>query len=102
MLAEMILAGDIGGTKVNLAFFGEDLRLAPKHLATFLSSRYASLEEIARAYIAEQKVKVEYACFGIAGPVRKGRAQLTNLPWVVDQHELTRALGVKHVWLVND
>jgi glucokinase len=102
MLAAMILAGDIGGTKVNLAVFGEDVRLVPKSLATFSSHAHASLEEIALAFIASHKLKVEYACFGIAGPVRKGRAQLTNLSWQVNERDLARALGVKQVWLIND
>jgi glucokinase len=102
MLADMILAGDIGGTKVNLAFFGEDLRLAPRSLGTFPSQAHSSLEEIVLSFIATHKLKVEYACFGIAGPVRKGRAQPTNLSWSVDALELTRALGVKQVWLIND
>ena len=98
----MILAGDIGGTKVNLALFGDDLRLAPEALGSFPSQGHAGLAEIAGRFIATQKIKVDHACFGLAGHVRKGRAQLTNLPWVVDARELTSALDVKQVWLIND
>jgi len=99
----MILAGDVGGTKVNLAFFEvEERGLAPKVLDAFHSREHASLEEIVRDFIAGHQLKVDYACFGIAGPVKKGRAQVTNLPWVVDAQELTRALGLKQAWLIND
>jgi glucokinase len=98
----MILAGDIGGTKVNLAFFGEDMTLVPENLATYSSHEFSSLEEIARRFLSDRKLKPEYACFGIAGPVKKGRAQLTNLPWLVDAGQMTGALGLKHVWLIND
>ena len=37
-------------------------------------------------------------------PVRwlDGRAKLTNLPWVLEEAALARALGVKAVWLLND
>jgi glucokinase len=98
----MILAGDIGGTKVNLAFFGEGLRLQPENLASFPSRDYASLEEIARKFLAERKLKADYACFGIAGPVKKGRVAVTNLPWVITEKDLKEDLGLKHVWLIND
>ena len=99
----MILAGDIGGTKVNLACFEvEDRGLTCGVSGTYSSRDHASLEEIARLFITSQKLKVESACFGIAGPVRRGRAQLTNLSWTVDADELARGLGLKHVWLIND
>ncbi len=99
----MILAGDIGGTKVNLAFFKvEDRGLTCGVSGTYSSREHSSLEEIVRRFITTHQLKVDSACFGIAGPVRRGRAQLTNLSWVVDADELARGLGVKHVWLVND
>jgi len=101
-VAAMILAGDIGGTKVNLAFFGEGLRLNPENLASFPSRDYASLEEIARKFLADRRLKADYACFGIAGPVKKGRVTVTNLPWVVTEKNMQEALGLKHVWLIND
>jgi glucokinase len=98
----MILAGDIGGTKVNLAYFGEDLRLNLEHLASFPSRDYPSLEVIVRKYLSERKFKVDYACFGIAGPVKQGRVEVTNLPWVIVDKEMQQSLGLRHVWLIND
>ena len=99
----MILAGDIGGTKVNLASFNaEDLRLAPEHLGTYPSHEFASLEEMALRFVAGHRVRPKYACFGVAGPVKKGRAEVTNLPWIIDAQELARALNIKQVWLIND
>lgn len=99
----MILAGDIGGTKVNLAVFDpEDLRLIPENVSTYSSHDYPSLNDMARRFLADHRLKVDYACFGIAGPVRHDRVQLTNLPWIVDAHELVGALDAKQVWLIND
>src|SRR6185369_16541534 len=66
------------------------------------SRQNASLEEIVREFLSTHSLKAGYACFGIAGPVKKGRAQLTNLPWVVDARVLTRELGLKQAWLIND
>lgn len=98
----MILAGDIGGTKVNLAFFGEDLLLKPENMASYPSRDFSSLQEIAQKFLADRKAKVQYACFGIAGPVKDGRVNVTNLPWVIVDQEMTHALGVNDTWLIND
>jgi glucokinase len=98
----MILAGDIGGTKVNLAFFTEGMRLIPDNLASFPSRDYFSLEEIAHKFLSDRKLKADYACFGIAGPVKQGRVAVTNLPWVITDKDLKQTLGVKNVWLIND
>ena len=98
----MILAGDIGGTKVNLAFFDGDLVLKPENLASFSSRDYSSLEEIAQKFLAERKLKAQYACFGIAGPVKQGRVEVTNLPWTIVEKDLKRVLDVKKAWLIND
>jgi glucokinase len=98
----MILAGDIGGTKVNLAFFTEGLRLHPDNFASFSSRDYSSLEEIARQFLSARKLKADYACFGIAGPVKQGRVAVTNLPWIIVDKDLKKAIGAKHTWLIND
>lgn len=99
----MILAGDIGGTKVNLACFEVSGQRVLRGITdTYPSREHSNLAEIVRAFISAHNLTVEYASFGIAGPVKKGRAQLTNLPWVVDARELTRELGLKRTWLIND
>jgi glucokinase len=69
---------------------------------TYSSRKYAGLGEIATAFVAEHGVKVERACFGIAGPVQHGRVVTPNLPWVVDSGLLARELGLPTVKLIND
>jgi glucokinase len=102
ILAAMILAGDVGGTKVNLAYFDSDLCLKAENLASFPSRDFASLQQIADKFLTERKAKVQYACFGIAGPVKQGQVSVTNLPWVIVEKDLTETLGLKHTWLIND
>jgi glucokinase len=97
----MILAGDVGGTKVHLALYDFiDGRL--KHLRDekFPAREYAGLEEIVKEFLASDKVTA--ACFGVPGPVRDGRLRLTNLPWTLDSRELAKDLGIAHVFLIND
>jgi glucokinase len=102
----MILAGDVGGTKVHLAlysFAGGRPKVVREQ--KFPSSDYANLDEVVRAFQAQAGDKKEHitaACFGCPGPVRDGRLKLTNLPWTLDEHEMERSLGIKHIFLIND
>lgn len=99
----MILAGDIGGTKTNLALFAHETGPHHPHVeATFVSRRYASLEAIVREFLAANPVNIEGAAFGVAGPVVGGRAMITNLPWVIDVEAMRAELSVARVTLLND
>lgn len=99
----MILAGDIGGTSTRLAYFEfEDGKLKPRLMEKFSSRAHRGLEEIVRAFLQKHAVRVEHAAFGIAGPVREGRVETTNLPWVVDAAALQTELVTADVFLLND
>ena len=99
----MILAGDIGGTKTRIAYFTTDAgRLCPLIEETFPSREYGSLDEIVQAFRAKHQVTVTQAGFGIAGPVKNGRSETTNLPWVVDARALADRLEIASVVLLND
>ncbi|KYC40898.1 glucokinase [Scytonema hofmannii PCC 7110] len=99
----MILAGDIGGTKTILAFFrAEGGRLRPIVEATFPSREHANLDEIVSKFVSAHNLPLTHACFGIAGPVKHGRCETTNLPWVVDAKALASKLGLETVGLMND
>jgi glucokinase len=100
----MILAGDIGGTKVNLGLFelrDEHLKLARE--ASFPSRRYVSVQDIIRVFLTDAGAPaIESACFGIAGPVRRDRVQVTNLPWKIEAAELSAELKISAIHLIND
>ena len=97
----MILAGDVGGTKVHLALYDfANGRLRYTREERFPAKEYSGLEEIVKEFIRADEVTA--ACFGVPGPVRHGRLRLTNLPWTLDCHELTVNLGIQHVFLIND
>lgn len=99
----MILAGDVGGTKTNLALFAnQDRRVTPINLRTFPSQQYPRLEAILEEFLSGHAGDLTGACFGIAGPVVDGRCQATNLPWVVDARTLQRTLKLADVSLIND
>ncbi len=97
----MILAGDVGGTKVHLALYDfVNGRLSHTRDERYAAKEYAGLEEIAKEFLGADKVTA--ACFGVPGPVRDGRLRLTNLPWTLDSRELSLDLDIDHVFLIND
>ncbi|HEY1646990.1 MAG TPA: glucokinase [Terracidiphilus sp.] len=97
----MILAGDVGGTKVHLALFDfTDGELKHSRDQKFPAKEYSGLEEIVKEFVVTEKVSA--ACFGVPGPVREGRLRLTNLPWTLDSRELSAHLKIDYVFLIND
>lgn len=100
----MLLAGDIGGTKTHLAIFSTDAQLELNQEAIFKSADYGSLETIALEFLAKTGAEVTKAVFGVAGPVVNGQSKITNLPWLISEPVLSRALHlpVEAVKLLND
>jgi glucokinase len=110
----MILAGDIGGTKCNLAIFQEadGATLQPifqRRYATRDFSRFENLIEHFRRQAAEQgsglvSERIRAAGFGVAGAVVEGRLHANNLPWALNPAELARGLdvNVENIVLLND
>ena len=97
----MILAGDVGGTKVHLALYDfTNGKLKYTREERFPAREYSGLEAIVKEFLGADEATA--ACFGVPGPVRDGRLRLTNLPWTLDSRELTVNLGIPHVFLIND
>jgi glucokinase len=125
----MILAGDIGGTKTNLALYEwATERVDPLRLESFHSKDYTSLEDILVEFLTPPKppssldstkteggdssekqekpssepVKLMAACFGIAGPVIDNQSHTTNLPWIVNGAAIAKQFDIPRVQLLND
>ena len=99
----MLLAGDIGGTKTDLAVLSKEKGpRAPLAEATFPSSEYPSLDALVAEFLDRVQLPVDRASFGVAGPVVGGEAVVTNLPWSIKEPRLAAALGLESVRLLND
>jgi glucokinase len=104
----VILAGDVGGTKCNLALFAErDGNLTPVFRQRFASKDFAQFDRIVREFSLQAAPyltadKIRAAGFGIAGPVINNRVRATNLPWTVEAATLARELSLDDVVLLND
>ncbi len=99
----MILAGDIGGTNARLAFF--DVLNGHFNLiaaSIFPSRDYSGLDKIVSEFVASSNVHPNTACFGVAGPVRDGKVETSNLPWIVESQRLAEELKLDTTLLIND
>ena len=99
----MLLAGDIGGTKTDLAIFSQQAGPnSPLVQGELHSADYPSLQALVTEFLKKVQMPVERACFDVAGPVIDGRVKITNLPWVMDEASLAKDLNLKSVRLIND
>jgi glucokinase len=100
----IVLGGDAGGTKVNLAFF-EATSTGVRMLKSsrYQSGSFPSINNILQQFLSESpEVKPDKICIGVAGPVFEGRVSVTNLPWKLDATEIAGSTGVSQVILLND
>jgi len=99
----MILAGDVGGTNARLAFFDvQDGHFRVVSSSVFPSREYTGLDQIVSKFVETSKLHPDAACFGVPGPVRNGRVETSNLPWVIESARLADELNLKKTVLIND
>lgn len=103
-MAQHILAGDIGGTKTNLALYvvEQSTHVTLVREASFISKQYNGLETVIQEFLRSGTEQVSAAAFGIAGPVLDGVVYATNLPWKVETDRISAVLGCSHIRLMND
>lgn len=103
----MLLVGDIGGTKTDLALYDVKQALGtedpqPEIQATFRSRDFSSLEGVIQQFLFNKSVLPLKAVFGVAGPVKAGASHITNLPWVISETMLKQTFNLTGVKLLND
>ena len=103
MKDKMLLAGDIGGTKTILALFPMDSGpQQPVIEKSYASGSYANLDIIIDDFLQEVDSPVSHACLGVAGPVVRGQAKITKLPWQLVASVLQAHHNFTKLQLVND
>jgi len=102
----MILAGDVGGTKTLLGLYSRrGSRPDAIVVQSFTTIDYSDLTGVIAAFAAHERVRgtrVQAAAFGVAGPVLGHTATLTNVPFLIDAGEISRTFDIPHVRLLND
>ena len=96
------LVADIGGTNTRVALANSH-QIISETIRRYSNEDYSSLENVLRHYINEEGgVDPIAACVAVAGPVRDGRATMTNLNWTIDENTLANATKAENVAILND
>ncbi|TFH12127.1 MAG: glucokinase [Nitrosomonadales bacterium] len=102
------VCGDIGGTKILLCL-GElvDNKIHIHLEHQYHSSSFTNFSEVLRDFLSKAKVVTKKcnpiaACFAVAGSIVAQRANLTNLPWLIDAIKITEEFSIPTVKLIND
>ncbi len=100
----MVLAGDIGGTKTNLALYAlENKELKVVSSKQFASKDYENFMDLIEDFQKKSSVsKIDALCIGVAGPIINERCITTNLPWDIKAEDLKEHFGIESVRLLND
>ena len=99
----VILAGDVGGTKVALALVeqgADGFRILREE--RYATEEFDSLVAVVERFLAGAGERPEGACFGVAAPIVDETVAMTNLDWEVDRERLARATGIPRVTVIND
>jgi glucokinase len=102
----MLLAGDVGGTKTFLGLFARGAtRPDLVEIRSYRTLDFRDLGALCLQFLRETSTTpadIDAASFGVAGPVAGTRAQLTNVPWVVDLDTLRSEVPIPRAYLLND
>lgn len=99
----LILAGDVGGTKCNLAL----IRIDSGDFQILRCKRYKTTDhdsfmESIRNITGDSDSPVEAACFGVAGVIENGRVRGSNFAWAMDAAHIAKEMNIVKVMLIND
>lgn len=105
-----ILTADLGGTHANLAVFahmgeGKFELVRQKTYASEKARRFpALLGKFLNQEAGDLEPAVDKACIDFAGPVGPERKEafVTNLDWGFTAREISKAVGIERVTLMND
>lgn len=96
------LVADIGGTNTRVALV-HGLQIVPGTVRRYANANHPGLESVLRRFSEDEGgVDVRAACVAVAGPVRHGRATMTNLDWTIDEATVARASGAEVTAILND
>ncbi len=102
MTNRLLLAGDIGGTKIHLGLFeAEGQALVPQRDHIYATRDYTSLTAVVAQFLDGDTEPIA-ACFGIPGPIIGHVSRPVNVPWEIDGRIVSRALNDIPIRLIND
>lgn len=105
----MILAGDVGATKILLEV-GDARSGAWKsvHARRYATGGAASFPAVLAEFIDEWRQigggsrRIAAAAIGVAGPASGNKVRMTHRPWTIDGDALSARFGIRKARVVND
>lgn len=94
-----LIAGDVGGTKTLLQFVDRGAVVAEKR---FESGAFRTFDALLAEFLPLCEPPIDGACFAVAGPVLEGRAEVTNLGWVMEARDIGAEFGIRNIAMIND
>ncbi len=100
----VVLAGDIGGTKTDLAIFSfKDGFFSVRKKAQFQNKDYDSARAVIQAFLDKyDHLDLDAVTIGVAARISGTKACFTNLDWGVDSEDLAASIGIRDLYLIND
>ncbi len=101
----MLLAGDVGGTKTLLGIYDRGTtRPSSLEVHCYPTIDFENLSTMIAKFLktVPSLGTIDAACFGVAGPVRDGVAELTNVPWRINASQIADRFSIPAVSLLND
>ena len=105
MQATQTLVADLGGTHARFLRTGDAGRFSSEGLLELPSAEFKDMESLVADVLSRLKLQDGRglrAMIAVAGPVRAGRAKLTNLSWSIDAAKLQEHFRFESVGVLND
>lgn len=106
---KLILAGDVGGTKILLEVGDfRSGRWRPALARRYLIEDFQSMDGVLDRFLGEWKkvrrprVEIEQGALGVAGPSFGNKVVMTNRPWRLDGDILGQRFGIPGLRVLND
>ena len=102
-MSDLLLAGDIGGTKANLVLVdGAGDPRQPVFAARLATGEFDSLEALLESFLQKAGTRARRICIGVPAPVIDGHIAPVNLRWQAQEQEVARQLRADQVRFLND
>ncbi|MDZ4099803.1 MAG: glucokinase, partial [Methylophilaceae bacterium] len=101
IMTTLLLAGDVGGTKTNFAFYDNE-KSSPVFEKSYRNHDFSDMASLLLRLGQDSGATASMLSLAVAGAIRNGVCHMPNLGWYIDSDQLTASFGFDRVNLIND
>ncbi|MFW2543507.1 ROK family protein [Primorskyibacter sp. 2E107] len=101
MTDPLAVVADIGGTNTRVAF-ARGTTVQMHTIKRYRNADQQGIEQILRDFLSGSDSRPEAVCVDMAGPVKNGVGQMTNLSWTIAADAIAETTGAHTVSVLND